>query len=571
MAETGKNKEVLDNVLNCFYASRDDNYRQYKEEAWLRCYNNYRSKLETIIPRRSNLFIPETFKTIETMVAREKSAIWGAGTLFKFSARRERDIQAADTVSEFAKYDISRIPNVYRKLEDFLRILHVYGTSIFRVFWDYDHVEEIVNGRTQINVTRDQFNIDTVSPRNFYPDPIAKRLDQCSYIVTRSMIDMEDFKIMVDRLEYIKMKKEEIEKLGQEYYFMDGERSSLEAILFNNMTSMSQNPDRKFVEILEFWDLKNDRFVVIAGREKIVRNTPIPFKHKRFPFVVGVDTPDPEHFWGISTAEVISDLNVELNAIRNNRMDKYNYIANPMWKVRQGSLFDRKELASRQGGIVRLKDVDDLQPLFVKGMEQSDYIEENNVKADIQTTSSISDYSMGTGSKNMNETATGISIISSNADSRIIGKVEYLEEEVLKQLGHFWLSMQQQFMKAEEIFYVTGQEYALTRDMVFKNYLLEVVASTKIANRQVRQNNVVQLAQLVTNNPLIDQREWLKFVFETFGMSPGKMINPALPPMALPSPESMQPPMGGQMPGETVPNQLGTSTGFDYAKGQPTG
>ncbi len=567
MQETGKNKEILDEVLDKFYTSRDDGFRQYKDEVWLRCYKNYRGKIDTPLPRRSNLFIPETYKTIETMVAREKSAIWGAGALFKFNARRFQDADAADVVSEFAKFDTSRIPNMYRKLEDFLRNLHIYGTSIMRTFWDYEHLEENVNGRVQLRPIRDQFNIDTITPRNFFPDPIAKRLDQCQYVITRTVVSMEDFEEQVARLEYVKMKKEEIEKLGNSYS-VEGKTSTLETEITQNLVGIGDER-RQFVEILEYWSTKENRLVTIAGRQKVVRNTEIPFKHKQYPFVVGVDTPDPEHFWGISTAEMISDLNIELNAIRNNRMDKYNYISNPMWKVKNGSLLDRTELASRQGGIVRLRDVNDLQPLFTKDMNQADYVEENNVKQDIQTTSSISDYSLGSGSSSFNETATGISIISSNADARIIGKVEYLEEEVLKPLGNQWLSLQQQFMKSEEFFYVTGVQYELTREMVYRNYSLETVASTKIANQQVRQNNVVQLAQLITTDPMVDHKEWLKYVFDTFGISAGKMIKDQadIPPEL---PGSAQPPQGA--PSQTTnPNPLGTETGTDFITGEPTG
>lgn len=568
---SAQDKRVLEEVIEAFDESRKDTYRKYKESVWYRCYANYRNILSTKIPRRSNLFIPATLQTIETMVAREKSSIWAPKTLWKFSPRRSAANDQAKVMSEYAKFDVKRIPHVYRKIEDFLRNLHIFGTSIFKTGWDYEDYEYVFKGKTFVKTLRDQFLLDTVSPRNFFPDPVARRLDQCRYVITRSIIDVEDAKDLVDKLEWVKIKSKDVENYTQEYGSSD-DLGDLTQEIESNIGSTMGQVNRRFVEVLEYWNQKEDKFIVVLNREKVVRNTEIPFSHKRFPFVVGIDIPDPEHFWGISTTEVISDLNIELNAIRNNRMDKYNFISNPMWKVKNGSLFDRKELTGRQGGIVRVKDPNDIQPLFQGQMLQSDYVEESNVKQDIQTTSSISDFSLGQSSGGgFNETATGISIISSNADARIIGKLEYLEQEVLVPLGIQWLSLQQQFMKEEEVFYVTGEELTLTRNMAFHPYIVETVASTQMANKVTKQNSIIQLAQLVTNNPGVDQKEWLKLVFETFGFDAGSLL---LKQLNVPLPQDGGSLQGAQQPaiGDTTsPNTLGTETGTNFITGESTG
>ena len=573
MANTSaQDKKVLDEVISAFDEARKDAYRKYKETVWYRCYANYRNILSVKIPRRSNLFIPVTFQTIETMVAREKSAMWSPKTLWKFAPRRSAASDPARKMSEYAKFDVQRIPHVYRKIEDFLRNLHIFGTSIFMTGWDYEEAEYRHKDDIFIKAIRDQFLLETISPRNFFPDPVARRLDQCRYVITRKLIDVEDAKDLANKLEWVKIKSKEIENYTQEYGASDDLGDLTQEIESNIGSNMAQ-VERQFVEVLEYWNQKEDRFIVVINRDKVVRNDPIPFKHKRFPFVVGIDIPDPEHFWGISTAEVISDLNMELNAIRNNRMDKYNFISNPMWKVKNGSLFDRKELTGRQGGIVRVKDTRDIEPLFQGQMLQSDYVEESNVKQDIQTTSSISDFSLGqpTGG-GFNETATGISIISSNADARIIGKLEYLEQEVLVPLGLQWLALQQQFMKEEEVFYVTGEELTLSRDMAYHPYIVETLASTQMANKITRQNSIVQLAQLVTNNPSVDQKEWLKLVFETFGFDAGKLL---VRQMGMQIPPELARLQGAQQAdvnaGATSPNVLGTETGTNFITGERTG
>ena len=188
MANTSaQDKKVLDEVISAFDEARKDAYRKYKETEWYRCYANYRNILSVKIPRRSNLFIPATFQTIETMVAREKSAMWSPKTLWKFAPRRGAASDSARVMSEYAKFDVQRIPHIYRKIEDFLRNLHIFGTSIFMTGWDYEEAEYRHKDDIFIKAIRDQFLLETISPRNFFPDPVARRLDQCRYVITRKL------------------------------------------------------------------------------------------------------------------------------------------------------------------------------------------------------------------------------------------------------------------------------------------------------------------------------------------------------------------------------------------------
>lgn len=555
-----KEKEIVQMVSGAYKSSRDDKFRRYKEEVWNRCYKNWRGILDYTIPHKSNMFIPETFKTIETMVAREMSAIFNdSGIFYDFMPRKKSDAESSKTVSAFCNYDFSRIPHVYRKMRKWLTQLHVYGTSIIKVYWDFEYN---IDKSGYMNVNRDQFNFDVIPSRNFFIDPVANNLDEAKWVVTRSHMDLDTFKEMIDRLEFSKLKEDDINQIASSGSTLQYDWDEIDII-----DSLTVDPNRKFIEILEYWNKEKDRFIVVAGDKFVVRDTEIPFKHKRFPFVCVVDIPDPEHFWGISTSEIISDLQSEINAYRNNRMDKANFLMNPMFMVRQGSLLDRKELVSRPGGLVRLRNMDDLAPLPMGDMNQSDYIEEQNIKNDAQTASGITDYSLGSAGGNFNETATGISILSSNADARIITKVQYIQEEGLKPLAYMWLSLQQQFGKKEEVFYVTGKEWTLDSQMLFNSYDIKAIASTQMVNKQVRQNQVMQLSQIVYNNPTVDQKEWMKVILESFGFNANRLL--------VDAPQTPAPQPGMQAaqqanPDQVQPNEIGTATGYDFIQGAPT-
>lgn len=564
-----KEKEIVNKVMASYESSKYDKFRRFKEEVWFKCLKSYKGILENTIQGKSNLFIPITFQQVETMTSRELSAIYDQDTLFSFIARKPQDEEDADILSKYAKFDINRIPNIYHKLNVFLRLMHIYGTSFIRTFWDFDYV---LNNRGMIEILKDQFNFHVIPCRHIFVDPTAKRLEEARFVIQRTFQDVDHFKKMVERLEYAKLSEEEVNKLktmrisDTETFGFDefSEVDTIDGILYDK--------DRQFIEIVEYFSVCENRYIIVAGGKKVIRDGEIPFKHKNYPFLVAYDIPDPEHFWGISTCEAIYDLQAEVNAIRNNRMDKANFLLNPMFKVKRTALLDKKSLVSRQGGIIRVTDQDDIMPLNLGDMKQADYIEEENSKKDIQTTTGVTDYSLGTSGRGYNETATGVSIITSNADARIISKVKYIEQEVLKPLGHIWLALQKQFMPNNVILTVTGKVAYLNKEIIYKDYELESIASTQLVNKTVRQQQIAQLAQLVTNNPIVNQAEWLKLIFEIYGFPAGKLINSqyAMPQQQLPG--SVQPPQGANPNAFQQSNALllGTAPGFDYVKGEGT-
>ena len=570
MAQSKKDKETIAKVRKAFDSARYDEHRQYKDFVWNACYKSWRSILEKKVPRRSNLFIPVTHQTIETMVAKTLGAIFDSSTLFEFGPIDPKDFANAEAVTKFSNFDIQRIPNVYHKINTFLRHLYIYGTAIMRTYWDFDSYED-PKMKGDIKIRRDQYNFKIIPVRHIYIDPFAKILDDANWIIQRTVMNMSEFEQMMDKKEFKKLTQEQLKSIettpDQALTFDHDTRRFNEQDRFS---SLAFDDKRKFVEILEYFDKTEDRWIMIASDKLVLRDIPNPLKnHGTFPFVTCVDIPDPEHFYGVSTAETIYDLQAELNAFRNHRMDKKNFTMNPMWKVKHGSMFDRKDITPRLGGVVKVKNMDDLEPLQMGDTQNSDYVEEQAIKTDIQTTSSISDFSLGQGSSGFNDTATGVSIINSNADSRIVAKVKYIENEVLIPLGYNWLHYQAQFMNDQEVIKLNGVAVSIDRAMLNRPYNLKVKASTQLINKQVRQNNLMQLSQVALNNPNVNMQEFLKMLFDEFGVNPEKIVVQA-PPLPPPDAGGNVQAGGGANPNASLATQgeLGNPAGRDFISGQ---
>ncbi len=568
-----KEKETIDKVLSALQSSQEDSHRTYKAQIWELCYKNWRGILQTRIERRSNLFIPITFQTIETMVAKELSTLFGNEKLFEFEATAAEDDYNAEILSKFADYDIRRVPNVYHKLGQFLRMLHIYGTAILRPYWEYDRYKDPKTG--ELVVRADQFNLKVVPVRNFYVDPKAKTLSEAQWVIEKTVMDKNVFLEKVNMMEFDKIKEKDVDELAEDY---ESANLSLNETTFytntDNLDGLTFDDKREFIQILEYWNQWEGTYCVVAGEKKVVRpEGPIPFIHKKVPYIVSTDIQDPERFYGVATAESIFDLQAELNAMRNHRMDKYNFSMNPMFKAKQGSVFNRKDLIPRLGGMVWMRDTNDLQKIDIGDMKAADYNEVGEVKADIQTTTSISDFSLGQGSSLRlagGDTATGVSIINSNADARILSKIEYIEQETIVPLGYMWLKLQEQFMKSREYIEVAGQTAVVDRRIITRPYRLKVKASTRLLNKQVRQNQLMVLAQMMLNNPNINQMEFMKEILSAYQLSADRLIQqaPAAMPAPAPGMTSLQAPGGANpMPGQ--PFQPGQPTGYDFVKGKP--
>jgi hypothetical protein len=128
--------------------------------------------------------------------------------------------------------------------------------------------------------------------------------------------------------------------------------------------------------------------------------------------------------------------------------------------------------------------------------------------------------------------------------------------------------LQKQFMRSQELFNVTGEYSSISRDSVYNDYDLSVVASNRMMNKQVRQNAIAQLSQIVSGNPNINQMEWLKLVLESYDFNPKKLLSGGGNQPVINQQGAPQAVMGANI-NQMLPQQPGEGgQGFDFIKGE---
>lgn len=105
------------------------------------------------------------------------------------------------------------------------------------------------------------------------------------------------------------------------------------------------------VEVLHYYNRALDVYWVTANNV-VVRDGPIPWKHKEIPFAVRYYYRVPGQFWGMGIPKVLQMLSEERNSIRNLNMDRQNLQINKMFL--HNNMFDiaEEDLVSRPHGLI---------------------------------------------------------------------------------------------------------------------------------------------------------------------------------------------------------------------------
>ncbi len=522
-----QNKELASQVVSRYTTSR--NWRSELKDKWDAYYDLYRGELDSSTRSnwQSEVFVPYAFSTIETIVPR----LVAGRPEIDVIAREEGDADYAKVQGYLIDFFWDQM-NMDQILPDAARQMLIYGTSILKLTWDkkIEEVKEEVPidpempelGTTEVEIEKTTKNhpvVELVDLYDFFWDPKGYSLDTCAWVAHRVyrsydyLIDMQKQGLYknVRLLEEDKNRpfKGETDKSNR-----DNTRGVSDPQNISTNSSKEAN-----IELLEYWE--DDRVVVIANREVVIRDEENPYAHKKKPFVRITDQSVPKEFCGIGELEPIYTLQLELNDLRNQRRDNAALILNKMWKVENGANVDEDELVSDVGGIIHTDKMDGVEPLYSPDIPNSSYREETLIKADIQQTTGITDYTKGVASDSLaNETATGISLMQEAGNARLKLKMMNIEEAI-RQMGELIISLSKQFVTEDMAIRILGQGspqwLTIKPEEIKDNFDLVVESGPRLLeNDAIAKRQALELFQMFAGDQLIDQLELRKYILEAF-------------------------------------------------------
>ncbi len=497
---------LLNKVVESF--EKSSSYRNEKEKRWRRYYEMYRSRAKPTDDKyRANLFVPEVFTIVETLLPRLVGGFLNSrSSPIEVLGREEKDIPKAKVAQMLISYQLERM-NFPLHLVTFYKQALLYGTSVGKVYWDY-RTTKSPTGETIVAYDDPVFEV--LDLFDFFIDPDAWDIDNARYCIHRKYLSIEELKQRQRAGIYKNVDK-----------VKDPATTNIEAEPSCPSTYMQE----RNIEILEYWE--DDRVVVVADRSVILRDAPNPFYHGKKPFVHIVFVPVPFEFYGIGVIEPIEGLQHELNTKRNQRLDNVNLILNRMWLVQRGTLDDYRQLQSRPGGVIVVNDINGIHPLPSPDVTSSSYMEEEKIKRDIQNTTGVTEYIRGV-MPIEKQTATEVRIKSEQSSTRFDFNFKLMTEMGIKRIARFILQLDQQFITRERSIRIAGRKGVefkrVSPEDIMGNFDLIPNIDPERVRQTLRREELLRLYSILARDPHINPKPLLEEILKAFDVKNIKEI-----------------------------------------------
>ena len=313
--------------------------------------------------------------------------------------------------------------------------------------------------------------VEHTSVWDFYPDPDAFNIEDCTYVVERHRLTRSQLRALKKRPFF---RKDAIEEaiLGGENY----DREWWEESLTDNQVSSefgsgnySGGSDVERFEVLEFWGTidkeiaenhgleipkqqLNDEEIQIncwTCNDEILRLVINPFTPKRIPYVASPYELNPYSFFGVGLSENMDDTQTLMNGFMRLAVDNAILSGNLLIEVDETNLAPGQDLTVYPGKIFRRQGGAPGQAIF--GTKFPNVSSENMMLFDkarvlSDESSGLPSYSYGqTGVQGTGRTASGISMLMGAASNSIRTVIKNMDDYMLRPLGEALFAFNMQF------------------------------------------------------------------------------------------------------------------------------
>ncbi len=625
MAKKKDDQKSLTKYLNRIEAAEKWRDSAYKE-LWTRCYKRWKNHVDALtdpdtgkeITDRSNISIPYTFVQVETILPRLVETLFASRPYVAVKDREPTDLPNAGNNEVLLDWQMNERMDVQDIFHTGLKGLAIYGTAVAFTGWRYqertvirkeqqpvideetgqpylDEYQQPIQELQPVKVNTVEYDdneVDFVDLGLFFTDPASTDIDDARYCghishMTKAQLEQKE-DIGMFKLDWKKIPKDSKGNAARDYRM-----SSVGLPTFDDQ--VPENDEDALYEVIHYWE--DDKYVAIINRAYIACDTENPYWHKKKPYDKAVYTVVPGEFYGIGIVEMVEDLQDELNAERNQRIDFRSMCLRRMFKVRRGSVVDKKQLKWRQNGIVEVDDMDDIREFTVADVPSSSFAVENQAKQDFQDTTGAHDVVMG--SSDTSETATTTMSKDNNASMRFRLTISNIEKKLLVSVARKMLQNNQQFLDTDRVLRIAGEngdEWAKISPAEIQGEFDFVAMGSSVeplANKEAFKQRMIELYGVATKDPIYQdfpgkRMAILRKVFEAFDIKETDNLVPTDEDIqqndqktqllqqllmekqqgAMASPSSMPPPMPG---GPALPEGGGANTAMMAEQGMAGG
>ena len=539
---------------------------------------NYNTDLEYYLGYRNPQAYPlaynESFNKIlpiiYSLLSRFMSQMYQGGNIISVKPRKSKDVQNQKAVEAVLNFQMESLNSIDMQGESYLTMYKwffnaiTFGKGIAKCYWrkeerispkrmliqapnfddfgnfqGYDPVDYITQ---EMQTTYDAPYVEILHNKLCVPHPEYKSIQQMPafFIVYKRSVD--DIKRKVDKGEYERRNFREMgwESSGQSgVYAKDSDEAFMQSMGIEGGLEMAEIDDplkSKEVDIIEAYTkiiLKDEPYEVgsgmsIKGMEEeaiihignyktILSIQKNPYGIRPF-FDIGCYL-QPEMYWDVGLVRLTKGIQEQYNNMANLRMQNSMMLVNSMLRVDPDSDIDPQALIWKPFGIVpALKG--EVEPLVVPDINSNIFSEQEAFyESTIQDLMGMYDYGMGQTPKRQERVGVvyGIQAMGEARAKLMLMSMDYLGIRPLLKymmlLNTFHLPSGFEYRITDRDQHSFGQIFGSDIHSDF-DFAARYTAMEPALGKQARADRLVQLAGLWQQNPIVNQQQMLKVVFE---------------------------------------------------------
>lgn len=445
---------VLDQEVASMVAMRlkaSEYWRREKRIVWDKCWDHYRQVYDATGKEnwQSRIFIPETTKVVETIVANLHATSMAPHTPIEYQANLPQLENAVKDHNSIISNDFDR-SKFKVSWTDFLRQLAILGTSVGKIEYRKELRKVLVKERNRmasLNPLLKSVGADT-NPQEFfreqemktkdwaelsvrdlydiYPEPYTFEIDDKHWIIEKAKIT--NYELIAgandpDPAMRLRNVTPALLSISNDTRIQaDPEKQARRLALMQQQVNMNYKDHDSPHELFEYWgpvpevwmfpDRRNDPeakyrmvpgWIWVVDKQWVVRKQLNPFRDAMPPYVRGHYIRVPGQWYGIGVAEIMIGLQIETNELRNTRVDQTNLTLNKIMAVLKDKIppGEWQRLRSEPGAIWLFEGIDDIK----KALEiieyppagQDAYLNSNEIKQQIQEVTAATNATIGVG------------------------------------------------------------------------------------------------------------------------------------------------------------------------------
>ena len=374
--------------------------------------------------------------------------------------------------------------------------------------------------------------IEFCSVWDFYPDPNARSMDECEYIIHRHRLNRQQFKDLINRPFFSKQKIEECLEMGGNYT-----KQSWETDL--DLENNTYGDIEKFrYEVLEYWgtvdaltareygleidsaieDNQDIQVNVWTVRGKVIRIVENPFKPFRIPYQAFNYEKNPYQFFGIGVPENMDDAQSIMNGHARMAIDNLALAGNLVFDIDESALVNNQSMEVFPGKIFKRQAGVPGQAIY--GIKFPNTAPENMQMFDkfrqlADESTGIPSYSHGqTGVQSMTRTASGMSMLMGAASLNIKTVIKNIDDSLIKPLGESMFQWNMQFYEGEL--------------PIIGDFEIKATGSSSLMRKEVRSQRLTMFLQTIQNPqiaPFVRISEVIKELAYSLDLDPDEILN----------------------------------------------